>query len=272
MEDLDQGAYLLNQYRVIATSGSTGVRGLFVYGWDDWITFVLIATRWQSPGADSLAPNLSVGTLFAADTRHVSGALHAFLADHSGDGTLSVTHLPVTLPVAEIVAGLNAAQPTVLRGYPSAMRLLADEARAGRLKINPKQVITCGEQCTGETRAAVAQAWGIEIYDCWGCSEGVYAFPCEAGDAMHLPDDLVIIEPVDRDGNVVAPGRSADKILLTNLYNRTQPLIRYEITDAMTVLPEPANAAVPTGGSPTWPAGQTVSSSTTAGRRSTGSA
>ena len=239
VEDLDQGAYLLNQYRVIATSGSTGVRGLFVYGWDDWITFVLIATRWQSPGADSLAPNLSVGTLFAADTRHVSGALHAFLADHSGDGTLSVAHLPVTLPVAEIVAGLNAVQPTVLRGYPSAMRLLADEARAGRLKINPKQVTTCGEQCTSETRAAVAQAWGIEIYDCWGCSEGVYAFPCEAGDAMHLPDDLVIIEPVDRDGNVVAPGRSADKILLTNLYNRTQPLIRYEITDAMTVLPEP---------------------------------
>jgi phenylacetate-coenzyme A ligase PaaK-like adenylate-forming protein len=53
---------------------------------------------------------------------------------------------------------------------------------------------------------------------------------------MHLPDDLVIIEPVDRNGNVVAPRQPADKVLLTNLYNRTQPLIRYEITDAMTML------------------------------------
>lgn len=81
-----------------------------------------------------------------------------------------------------------------------------------------------------------ADAWGIEIYDYWGCSEGIYAFPCEAAVAMHLPDDLAIIEPVDPYGNVVAPGQPADKVLLTNLHNRTQPLIRYEITDAMTVV------------------------------------
>jgi phenylacetate-coenzyme A ligase PaaK-like adenylate-forming protein len=147
-----------------------------------------------------------------------------------------VTHLPVTLPLPEIVSGLNAAQPAVLQGYPSAMHLLALEAKAGRLKINPKRVLTCGEQCTDEARAAVADAWGVEIYDYWGCSEGVYAFPCKAGTAMHLPDDLAIIEPADRHGNVVAPGQPAAKILLTNLYNRTQPLIRYEITDAMTVV------------------------------------
>ena len=160
VKDPDREDYLLNQYRVVATSGSTGVRGLFVYGWEAWITFVLIATRWQTPGADSLASNFSVGTLWAADTRHVSGALHDFLRNPSGDETRSMTHLPVTLPVAEIVEGLNAAQPTVLRGYPSAMRLLAGEARAGRLKINPKQAITCGEQCTAETRAAVAGGLG----------------------------------------------------------------------------------------------------------------
>ena len=82
----------------------------------------------------------------------------------------------------------------------------------------------------------MADAWDVNIYDYWGCSEGVYAFPCEAGEAMHLPDDVAIIEPVDRHGKVVAPGQPADKVLLTNLYNRTQPLIRYEVTDAMTVV------------------------------------
>ncbi len=235
VDKLDEDDYLLNQYRVIATSGSTGARGLFVYGWEDWATFVLIATRWGQ-GAESLPFNASVGTLFASNTRHVSGALHAFLRDLAGNGAVPVTHLPVTLSLPEIVAGLNAAQPVVLRGYPSAMHLLALEAKAGRLKISPKQVSTCGEQCTDEARAAVSEAWGVEIYDIWGCSEGVYAFPCNAGNAMHLPDDLVIIEPVDRNGSAVAPRQPADKVLLTNLYNRTQPLIRYEITDAMTML------------------------------------
>jgi len=174
--------------------------------------------------------------LFTSNARHLSGALDAFLRDLSGNEPTPVTHVSASLRLHEIVEGRNSAQPLVLQGYPSAVHLLAREAKEGRLKISPKRVLTCGEQCTDETRAAVADTWGLEIYDYWGCSEGVYAFPCEAGKAMHLPDDLVIIEPVDQRGNVVAPGQPADKILLTNLYNRTQPLVRYEITDAMTVL------------------------------------
>lgn len=228
--------YLLGQYRVMATSGTTGARVLFVYGWEDWVNFVVITARWPSSHGDGLPPDACLATLFASDAKHASGALHAFLADLAGEGALRVVHLPATLPLTEIVTGLNAAQPVVLQGYPSSMHLLAREAMAGRLRISPKRVSTCGEQCTVEARTAVADAWGIKIYDYWGCSEGVFAFPCAAGDAMHLPDDLAIIEPVDREGNVVPPGQPAAKVLLTNLYNKTQPLIRYEITDAMTAV------------------------------------
>jgi phenylacetate-coenzyme A ligase PaaK-like adenylate-forming protein len=236
VEKTTQDNYLLDQYRVVASSGTTGARGLFVYGWEEWTTFVLVAVRWEGRNGDNVPLQASVGSLFASDSKHVSGALHAFLKDMPGDEATSVTHLPASLPLSEIVKGLNSAQPSELRGYPSTVRLLASEAASGRLKISPQRVSTCGEQCTAETRAAVSDAWGIEVRDCWGCSEGVYAFPCQAGDAMHLPDDLVIIEPVDGQGNVVPPGHPAEKVLVTNLYNRTQPLIRYEITDAMTVV------------------------------------
>src|ERR1039458_2088756 len=234
VDHLDVDAYLDDRYRVIATAGSTGARGLIVYDWDDWVTFVLIATRWRVRSAGD--PNASIGTLFASNTRHVSGAIHAFF---SGEPGASVTHLPANLPLPQIVAGLNIARPTVLQGYPTAMHLLAVEAAAGRLSISPLQVMTCGEQCTAEAREAVRAAWGVEIYDYWGASEGIYAFPCEVGEGMHLPDDLTIVEPVDRSGKPGRAGEPADKILLTNLYNRTQPLIRYELTDAMTVLADP---------------------------------
>jgi phenylacetate-coenzyme A ligase PaaK-like adenylate-forming protein len=53
---------------------------------------------------------------------------------------------------------------------------------------------------------------------------------------MHLPDDLVIIEPVDLNGRPVAPGAPAAKVYFTNLYNRTQPLIRFEVADSLTLL------------------------------------
>jgi phenylacetate-CoA ligase len=234
---LESDTYVDDEYRAVITSGTGGVRGLFVYGWSEWITYALIATRWRTrSGEDPFAP---VGTFFAINTKHVSGALHAFSQDFAGHGPLAVTHLPATLPIPEIVDGLNAARPTVLTGYASVIHLLALEALAGRLTIQPNWVATNGEQLTDEVKRAVRSAWGIEIYDTWGCTEGVFACPCAPGRPMHLPDDLAIIEPVDENNNPVPYGQPAAKILLTNLYNKTQPLIRYEINDSMTMIDEP---------------------------------
>ena len=56
---------------------------------------------------------------------------------------------------------------------------------------------------------------------------------------MHIADDLVILEPADADGNVVPYGQPADRLLLTNLYNLAQPLIRYDLSDAVTISDEP---------------------------------
>jgi phenylacetate-coenzyme A ligase PaaK-like adenylate-forming protein len=56
---------------------------------------------------------------------------------------------------------------------------------------------------------------------------------------MHLTDDLLLLEPVDAAGRPVPAGVSSAKVYLTNLYNLTVPLIRYEITDEVTLLDEP---------------------------------
>ena len=56
---------------------------------------------------------------------------------------------------------------------------------------------------------------------------------------MHIADDLVILEPADADGNVAPYGQPADRLLLTNLYNLAQPLIRYDLVDALTISDEP---------------------------------
>jgi phenylacetate-CoA ligase len=92
---------------------------------------------------------------------------------------------------------------------------------------------------TEDTRDSVRTVWRTEVLDVWGASEGAFALPCNAGTAKHWPDDLVIIEPADEDGNPVPAGAPAAKILVTSLYKLTQPLIRYEITDEMTLLDEP---------------------------------
>ena len=74
----------------------------------------------------------------------------------------------------------------------------------------------------------------------WGTSEaGVTAIGCFKGTGMHLTDDLVIVEAVDADGDPVPAGVRSHKVYVTNLFNPLLPLIRYEITDEVTLLDEP---------------------------------
>ncbi|HTT87230.1 MAG TPA: hypothetical protein VMF60_07680 [Acidimicrobiales bacterium] len=226
--------YLHDRFLAVTSSGSSGRRGVYVYDWGEWTTLALLQSRARLGMADD-APRptgRATASLFAGGGAHLSRVMRRFLAATDDD----VHHLPMTLPVSEVVGGLNAIQPTLLMGYPSALELLVREARARRLRIRPRYVETGGELLMERTRRAVLDLWGVEIDDSWAVVEGAHAFSCMAGRAMHLPDDLVIVEPVDVDGRPVAPGKPAAKLYLTNLYNRTQPLIRFEIADGLTVL------------------------------------
>ena len=56
---------------------------------------------------------------------------------------------------------------------------------------------------------------------------------------MHVFDDMCMLENVDDDDRPVAPGEIGSKVLATNLFNRVQPLIRFEVSDLVAVEPEP---------------------------------
>lgn len=241
VEHLDADRYLDGQYRAIKTSGATGTEALHVYGWEAFVTFVMQGSRWT--GRRGEAPDSVLAQVFSCSPKHESGVFHAFSTFENGGPPSHC--FSGAMPIEDLVAGLNAAEPKVeaLQGWPSVIRLLALEALAGRLTVAPTWVSVAGEVCTPLVREAVQAAWGIELSEFWGCSEGTYAFPCGVGNGMHIADDLVVLEPVDTQGNRVPYGEPADRVLLTNLYNLDQPLIRYDIADAMTI----TNAPCPCG-------------------------
>jgi phenylacetate-coenzyme A ligase PaaK-like adenylate-forming protein len=237
LDDSDGDRYLDGEYRAIVTSGYLGTEAVHVYGWDAFVTFVMQGSRWTGRRGED--PDAVLAQAFATSTRHESGIFHTFSTFESGG---PASHCSGgTLPLGEIVDGLNNARPAVqaLQAWPSLIRQLALEAIAGRLTITPTWVSVAGEVCTPPVREAVRSAWGIEASEFWGCSEGTYAFPCGVGEGMHVADDLVILEPADADGNVVPYGQPAERLLLTNLFNLTQPLIRYDLVDAVTMSDEP---------------------------------
>lgn len=228
--------YLFDRYIAAASGGSSGRRGLFVYDWDATVTLFLSVMR-QQVNAQQVHPALAgappVTAFVGGGTPHHMSSTMPRRFSRPG----SVLHrFPVSLPVDEIVAGLNDTRPTHLWGYPSAMHAMAVEASAGRLRIAPRWVVTFAEPLLPETRAALEAAFGVAVGNSYIASEGGIATPCRDGAWPHLNDDLMIIEPVDEDGRPVPQGTRCAKLFLTNLYNHAQPLIRYELTDQIELL------------------------------------
>lgn len=239
LADLTTDRYLLDDLHVVASGGSSGERGVFVYGWDAWIDVHLglgrrvIDDLFSSPPTDGAA---RMGLVTAANATHMTTAVATTFASPAVD----VRPFPVTLPVADIVAGLNDVQPGSLTTYASMLGVLAAEAAAGRLRVSPRRIVATSEPLLPEVRAAAEAAFGAPVANVWGTSEGgVMAVGCWQDHGMHVNEDLVILEPVDADGRPVPAGERSAKVLLTNLFNPTQPLIRYELTDEVTFLDEP---------------------------------
>lgn len=135
------------------------------------------------------------------------------------------------LPTSQIVAELNEFQPVMLGGYPSNLELLIDEQRNGTLHIQPLLIMTGGEYLSEDLRMRLSETFKCYVQTNYSCTEGG-PVACECTEHhFHINDDWLIVEPVDKDNNPVPDGDQADKILLTNLYNYTQPYIRYEVTD-----------------------------------------
>ncbi len=134
-------------------------------------------------------------------------------------------------PIEKIVEELNRFQPAMLGGYPTALELLAEEKKSGRLRISPILIMAGGEYFSKELREMLCETFQCYVQTNYSCTEGgMVASECE-NQHFHINDDWIIVEPVDKDNNPVPDGVQSDKWLLTNLSNYTQPLIRYEITD-----------------------------------------
>jgi phenylacetate-coenzyme A ligase PaaK-like adenylate-forming protein len=139
--------------------------------------------------------------------------------------------LDATSSLADITGQLTAFQPDALIGYASILRTLAEEQLSGRLAIGPRAVMSASEVLTEETRVRIREAFGVLPTNVYAATETAgIASECRAHH-LHRYEDLVLAEIVDADNQPVPDGEWGDKVLVTVLFSRTQPLIRYELSD-----------------------------------------
>ncbi|MCK2219445.1 hypothetical protein MF672_037455 [Actinomadura sp. ATCC 31491] len=143
-------------------------------------------------------------------------------------------------PLPELVAALNRYRPAVLLGYGSVIALLAAEQAAGRLRIDPVLVEPAGESLSAGEHGRIAAAFPDALIrapyggtECTflsdGCAEGWY----------HVNTDWAVLEPVDAGHRPTPPGEYSHTVLLSNLANRVQPILRYDLGDSVLMRPGP---------------------------------
>ena len=242
----------LGRYLVWTSSGTTGQPGIFVQDALSLAVFdALDSLRLQHLGSPAQPwPMWGQRQRFAfvaATGGHFAGVVSfERLRRSAAAAPLPLQWLAPQLqtfsvlqPLETLEAELTAFAPTVLVTYPSCADALALAQAEGRLALSPRQVWVGGEQLSAEQRQRIRNAFGCTLRNNYGASE-FYAIAWECGEGvLHLNHDWVILEAVDEHDRAVPAGEASHSVLLTNLANRTQPLIRYRLGDSVRFLVDP---------------------------------
>lgn len=231
------GQPYLGRYTVWTSSGSSGQPGVFVQDAKAMAVYdALEACRgpWLAHCArHGRAWWLGERTAFvgALDGHFASVVVHHRMRrtyPAFGARTEAISFLQ---PVDQVVDALNRLDPAVLVTYPSMALALAQQRRAGRLRVRLDAVWTGGETLTPSVRATVSDAFACRVVDSYGASEFfTLASECAHG-RLHVNSDWALLEPVDALGRPTPAGDLSHTVLLTNLANEVQPLIRYDLGD-----------------------------------------
>ncbi len=181
-------------------------------------------------------PPYWTANLGSASAIHIGGAMTVCF---SNPQVQRFESFPATLSIVEMIRRLKTADPggscVIINGFASILALVARAKLAGEITLSPVSINSGGEPLMPQDAAIIRQAFGPNLFNCWGASEigGIVASNLPGRDDLILNDHIVVVEPVDRANARVAMGTQAAKILATNLVNKVMPLIRYELTDEM---------------------------------------
>jgi phenylacetate-coenzyme A ligase PaaK-like adenylate-forming protein len=253
----NQGKLVLDRYAVCHTSGSQGQPALVVQELDHMLlSFVVQLARGQVLRRHPLAllfQRLRQPARLAVVTQRPGFYPSSVAFSHLGNAQLPflrLLRLSVFDSAPELVMRLNDFRPHYLIGYTSSLELLAREEQAGRLRLRAsgclEQVSNMSEPLPPSSREAIEKAFGVHIsdhYDMAECLALSSGCPLHAG--SHVNIDLACLEVVDDAGRPVPDGTQGSKVLITNLYNYVQPLIRYELGDVLTMSPTPCPCGSP---------------------------
>ncbi len=236
----------LNGLTIGLSSGTSGHRGLF------------LASDWEQAGW--------AGTILARALHRWPGRLRVafFLRSNSnlyeqlGGLIIQFHYFDLMMPLDAAIAALNDFQPQIIVGPPSLLGFLAEARGQGKLKAAPQRLISVAEVLEPQDQARIASTFDAPVHQIYQCTEGFLAISCAEG-ALHVQEDIVALqfeplpdaasepEPAADASPESVPGASQstptppERVtpIITDLWRKTQPIIRYRLNDVLQLDPQP---------------------------------
>lgn len=235
------GEWFLRKYTLLTTSGTTGTSGLFVLDHRTMAVTTALMLRmlgsWLDLG-DILRILRSRGRIAMVNAMggHFASAVAATrLHSRRGKGVLI---LPVGMPLQEMIRQLNQFSPLLVAVYASVGALLASEKAVGRLGIGPALVVLSAEELPLSEYERITQAFKAKVRHSYAATECPFiSYSCKHN-WLHVNSDWVVLEPVEADYRPTPLGQQSHTVLISNLANRIQPILRYDLGDSILQRPD----------------------------------
>ena len=235
-----------DRYVLCTTSGSTGIPAILVHDHGALAVYNVLGYIRSLPVVLSSLRNIGallrgkarLAAIFVTGGHFLGNTMSARRSRKMFWRAKTQRLFSALTPIAELVSELNAFQPVIVGGYPSVLEVLAKEQDAGRLHIHPVLINAAGETLTDAVRQHITAAFQCSVGNYYGSSEAVgLTFECKH-QQLHVNSDWYILEPIDEYDQPVPTGQLSQSVLVTNLANRIQPIIRYKMGDRVTISPD----------------------------------
>jgi coenzyme F390 synthetase len=223
-----------NVFSIQETSGTSGNPKGFFLTWDDWKRYAeKYARSFVSQGfsdKDRIVVCASYGMNVGANTMTIA-------AQRIGMGIIPIGKCTFESRI------LKNYKPTAIVGsvfklLRLARRLSAEGVKTSETSIN--KLVAGGEGFAAESRAYLAELWGVPVYNTYGSTEGTMCGECTQIAGLHVPEDLVHLDVYDpqmksfvKDGEC---GRGILSTLLPVGGKCGMLLINYDTEDTTVVL------------------------------------
>jgi phenylacetate-CoA ligase len=239
------GKFFRDKYALSHTSGSQGQPLLIVQPKDNLeLLFALQASRGNQESlgfGDAVKHLFSPARLAAVILKpgfYPSASAFAYLPE-GAKRYLDV--LQLCIEDEDILEQLADFRPTHLTAYASVLHELARAIEEGKLDFKPelKQVVNISERLIPQAREHYQKIFGAPVLDDYAMGECMFLTNgCVETGGMHVNADWALLEVVDENNQPVPAGEKGAKVLVTNLANHVQPIIRYEVGDIVVMAGE----------------------------------